>query len=137
MTLSRIPRVLMPLAVLSCLAASAFSASPASAATTRTCNQSSFSGGYFTQVRATGLSCTSARRVMVAYNSCRIKAGGKRGNCNGRTIRPRIGSRRISFRCSESRPPELQIPSQVNARVTCRRTSGTTKVRFNYQQNLD
>ena len=77
--------------------------------------------GYFTSLSVRGVSCRTGRRVALGYYRCRVR-GGKRGRCRTRVRR---------FRCSERR---YSIPTELNARVTCRR--GRAKVVHTYQQNL-
>ena len=62
---------------------------------------------------------------MLAYYECSVRAGGKKGNCNRRTVN--------ALRCIESRPASGTIPSQFNAKVTC--SKGGKKVIHTYQQN--
>ena len=102
-------------------AAAAHSAGPAATAA-RACRPPKYPGsGYFTSVRATGTGCATAKKLVLAYYRCRLKHG-KAGKCRGRVL---------GFRCSEKRN---SIPTEIDARVTCRKGSAT--VIHTYQQNL-
>ena len=130
MTYPRSNRLLTLLAALCVLAVAALAAAQTSSAATRGCKApkepAGLNGGYFTELRATNVSCRSARRLVLAYYKCRRARGGVRGTCNNRTVN--------RMRCKESRPASLQSDTQINARVTC--TRGSRKVRHSYQQNL-
>jgi len=77
--------------------------------------------GYFTALDVTTrTSCKTGRRVMLTHYRC-ARARGETRTCNETVLR---------FRCSEKR---TRIPTQINARVTCRR--GSHKIVFGYQQN--
>ncbi len=118
------------LVVLGCLALTGLAvAGSASAATpvlraVRSCTPPTYPGaGYFTRsIRATNVTCRYAREFVVAHYRCRIRRGGADGRC------PSV--RR--FRCTEARE---SIPTEINARVTCRR--GTQKIVHTYQQNIE
>ena len=128
MTLLRSPRFLTTLAVSACLVGAALVGAQPSVAATKACSTPSYPGGdgngYFTRLRATNVSCRSARRLVTAYYRCRVRAGGRRGSCNGRTVN--------NLRCTERRG--AAIATQFNATVTCKR--GSKKVVHSYQQNL-
>ena len=130
MTLPRSTRFIAMLSALSVLAMAALVGAQTGAAATRGCKApaepAGLNGGYFTELRATNVSCASARKLVLAYYKCRRRNGGARGSCNGRTVN--------GLKCRETRPADLQSETQINARVTC--TSGTKKVRHSYQQNL-
>lgn len=123
-------RLLTMLAALGLLTVIALVGAQPSSAATRGCkapkSPAGLNGGYFTELRATNVSCRSARKLVMAYYKCRRKRGGIRGTCNNRTVN--------GLRCRESRPSSLQSDTQINARVTC--TKGRKKVRHSYQQNL-
>jgi hypothetical protein len=120
------------LAALACVAGAAVpalaAAGPAAAAPTAsaaaTCSSlPKYPGvGYFTSLKATGLGCTSAKKVMVAHYKCRVKKG-KTGTCS----KVRSGS---TYRCTERR---VQGTENYNSRVTCK--SGSKKVVYTYQQD--
>lgn len=123
---NRLPRA-RPLAVLICLAGAvpvlatpAVAAAAPTASAAATCSSlPKYPGvGYFTSLRATGLSCTSAKRVMLAHYRCRTKTR-KTGTC--RSV--------LGYRCTESRN---SIPTEYDSRVTCR--NGSKKVVYTYQQ---
>ncbi len=118
------------LAVLACLALTtlivAGSAREASAANCK--NPSSYPyHGYYTggTFRVTKVSCSYGRKLIVAFQKCRTRSGKHlAGHC----------TQKISgFRCSEKR---TSIPTEIDARVTCRR-GGTQRIVHTYQQNLD
>lgn len=110
------------LAVAGCLALMLAGASSASAAS---CNPPKYPGaGYFTgKIKTTKVSCSYARKFVVSYYRCRIRNGGADGRCRTRVNK---------FRCSEVRE---SIPTEIDARVTCRR--GTQRIVHTYQQNLE
>ncbi len=130
MTFARSTRFLIMLIALSSLAVVALVGAQSSPAKTRGCkaptSPAGLKGGYFTELRATKVSCVSARKLVKAYYNCRRKRGGIRGSCHNRTVN--------GLKCRESRPAKLQLDTQINARVTC--TKGSKKVRHSYQQNL-
>jgi hypothetical protein len=130
MTSTRGPRLATSLLVSSCLLLAGLVAAQTSAGATRGCpdpaTKSGLKGGYFSQLRVTNVSCRSGKKLVYAYYACRMKKGGRKASCSGRTIN--------SLRCKEYRKPDLQSDTQVNARVTC--TKGSKKVVHSYQQNL-
>lgn len=129
--ITRLPRA-RTLAAFACVAgvvpALAMSG-PAAAAPTAgaaaTCSKlPSYPGvGYFTSLKASGLGCTSAKKVMVAHYKCRVKHG-KSGTCK------KVKSGRSTYRCSEKR---VHGTENYNSRVTCK--SGSKKVVYVYQQD--
>jgi hypothetical protein len=101
-------------------AASAGSSSLA-ASHTRACPPPRYPGlGYFTSLQASGVSCSTASRVAIAYYHCRLHGGGIQGRCRGRVD---------GFSCNELR---RAIPTEIDARVTCRRAR--QQVVHTYQQ---
>lgn len=103
-------------------------AAPGSAATSlKRCNiggkEHRLGTTYVTSLKVRGVSCATGERVEKAFQGCR-RAKGLRGRCARRVLR---------YSCSETRPPDEQIPTQLNGHVTCRR--GTRRVAFVYQQN--
>jgi hypothetical protein len=112
------------LALIACLlvpalAASGAGASPARAA--KTCKPPKYPGsGYFTSLEVTRVSCTTGRKLALAYYRCRTESG-PAGKCHRRVLR---------YQCKERR---VTIPTEIDARVTCRR--GARKVVHTYQQN--
>ena len=92
---------------------------------TKTCKPPAYPGaGYFnSRIRATNVTCSYAKEFVVAYYRCRIRNGGADGRC-------RVKVRRFS--CTEVRE---SIPTEIDARVTCRR--GTQKIVHTYQQNIE
>jgi hypothetical protein len=111
-----------------CLVMAGLVGAQSSFAKTTSCSAPKYPGsGYFTPpVKATNVTCASARKLVLAYYKCRIKAGGKKGTCTNRTVN--------GLKCKEYRPASGTIPTQFNARVTC--TKGAKKVVHNYQQNI-
>lgn len=94
-------------------------ASAASAA--KSCSTPNYPGsGYFTSLKVSGTSCATARKVTLSHYRCRVRRGGADGRCTST----------LSYRCSERR---TSIPTEINARVTCKRGSRT--VIYTYQQN--
>ena len=75
---------------------------------------------YVTSVTATGVSCSSALKVVKAFHKCR-KANGPAGRC----------VKRVSgYACSEKRE---SIPTQFDARATCKK--GKRTIVQQYTQN--
>ena len=79
---------------------------------------------YVTNLEVRGVACAAGRRVARAFQACRRRHGLK-GRCTTKVL---------GYGCSERRPANEQIPTQLNGRVTCRR--GGRRVTFAYQQNL-
>jgi hypothetical protein len=129
-TMPAVPRSIRLLAAI-CLAgalALLVAAAPGSAATSlKRCNirgkEQRLGATYVTSLRVRAVSCATGERVEKAFQSCR-RAKGVRGRCTRRVLR---------FSCSETRPSDEQIPTQLNGHVTCRR--GTRRVAFVYQQD--
>jgi hypothetical protein len=118
------------LAVLACLASTAAVAVSAADASLvqrsgRSCTPPKYPGsGYFTgKIRVTNISCAYGKKFVVSYYRCRIHAGGAGGRCRTRVS---------GFTCTEVRN---SIPTEVDARVTCRR--GTQRIVHTYQQNIE
>ena len=111
------------LTVLSCVALATLAVAESNAA--NTCTPPKYPGsGYFTgKIRVTNVSCTYAKRFVVAYYKCRIRNGGADGRCRTRVM---------DFRCRETRN---SIPTEIDARVTCNR--GTQRIIHTYQQNIE
>lgn len=138
--LSRSPSLVRAVVLSACFAvAGLVAAAPASAAT-YSCTPPKYpetrnKGGYFAGVngakkyKVSGYSrskaCSTGRAVILAYHRCRI-AKGLKGSCSGRTFR--------GLKCTDRRDPDLQIPTELNASVTCRK--GSKRVAYIYQQNL-
>ncbi len=81
------------------------------------------STGYFTTLTVTKTSCSSGKKLVLAYFKCRKAHGGIKGKCPS--------SKRINgYKCKETRK---SIATEFNARVTC--TSGSKKIVHTYQQN--
>jgi hypothetical protein len=76
---------------------------------------------YVTSLRVTGTSCAGAKRLVKGYYRCRVKHGSKAGRCTARVLRYRCSERRFNV-----------IPTQYDARVTCRR--GARRVVHDYTQ---
>ena len=116
---SRAWTVVLPL-VLALMAAVALSFTASAQA--RSCSVPSYPGsGYFTSLRVTATSCANGRAIAVAHNKCRRANGGIKGRCTRKVL---------NYSCTETRQ---SIPTEINARVSCRR--GSARVIFTYQQN--
>ena len=91
------------------------------AAHAATCSNPKYPGsGYFTSLKVTKVSCSTGKKVAIAYYKCRLKHGVK-GRCTSRVL---------GYTCKEKR---TSIPTEIDARVTCKR--GSKKVEHSYQQN--
>ena len=88
----------------------------------RNCSPPKYPGtGYFTSLTVSGTSCATGTKVALAYYHCRLHSG-PAGRCRGGVL---------GFSCQEQRE---SIPTEIDARVTCRRHSET--VIHTYQQDL-
>jgi hypothetical protein len=88
----------------------------------RACAPPKYPGvGYFTTLTVSGASCSTGKRLVMAYYKCRVKSG-KAGRCHKAVL---------GYSCHEKRN---SIPTEIDARVTCKR-SGATIV-HTYQQDL-
>ena len=76
---------------------------------------------YVTALSATGTSCTTAKKVVKAFDACRRANGGADGTCT-KKVR--------GYRCRETRGEA--IPTQYDAKVRC--TTAGRSVRFSYTQ---
>lgn len=108
-----------------CLAALALLAVAPAGAMAKNCNISGkerkLGPTYVTSLSVSGVSCGTGERVVKAYHRCRFSAGGKKGRC----------TRKVSgYSCSERRGDA--IPTQFDARVTCKR--GSKRVTHSYTQ---
>jgi hypothetical protein len=97
-------------------------AAPAARATTCADGRLPNGNGYFTSLTVTKVSCKTGKRVVLAYYKCRIKKG-KKARCTDKVL---------GYSCREIK--RTQIPTEINARVTCKR--GARRVVHTYQQNL-
>jgi hypothetical protein len=87
----------------------------------RTCQPPSYPGsGYFTSLSVKRVSCSTGRKLALAYYRCRTKHGPS-GRCRSKVMH---------YRCKEKRN---SIPTEIDARVTC--TNGARKIVHTYQQN--
>ena len=117
MTLSRSPRFLTTLVLSICFLLGGLVGAQPSAATTRSCPVPAYPGGdgngYFTgRIKATNVTCSSARKLVLAYYKCRVRAGGKQGQLQ----RPH-GERPAA--APRAAPRSGRSTSQFNAKVTC------------------
>ncbi|HEU4975368.1 MAG TPA: hypothetical protein VFT50_09785 [Baekduia sp.] len=88
----------------------------------KSCSTPKYPGvGYFTSLSVRHTSCGVGRKVMLGYYKCRVKHG-KAGTCKSRVR---------GFKCREKRNA---IPTEIDARVTCKR--GHKVVKHTYQQDL-
>jgi hypothetical protein len=121
---TRLPTRLGLLAVCMLLAAlAAFSAS-AQAASTKSCGSAtlpSLAGGYIYQLKVKGTSCSTGRKVQVAFQKCRLKHGVS-GRCTAKVD---------GFSCKESKR-NVALDNFFSA-VTCKK--GSARVTYAYQQN--
>ncbi len=116
------PGALGAIVVLGLVLAALTGGSSAVAGTARTCSTPKYPGvGYFTSLRVTGVGCATGRKLVVAYYHCRLAHGGKAGRCPGGVMH---------YRCTEKRNT---IPTEIDARVTCRR--GSRRIVHTYQQD--
>jgi hypothetical protein len=77
--------------------------------------------GYFTSLTVSATSCSTGRRLALAYYHCRLRHG-KAGTCHSTVL---------GYHCHEKRN---SIPTEIEARVTCHR--GVGEIIHTYQQNL-
>jgi hypothetical protein len=118
----RLSLLLACLMLAALLAPAASGAASPAAAAARSCTPPKYPGsGYFTSVRARGVSCPDARRVVLAHYRCRTRTG-RAGRCR-RTV--------LRYRCSETR---RSIATEIDGRVSCRR--GSRSVIYTYQQDI-
>src|SRR3954451_25372005 len=88
----------------------------------RVCAPPKYPGtGYFTSLTVRRVSCSAGKAVALAYYRWRTR-NGPAGHCR-RRVR--------GYRCREHRN---SIPTEIDARVTCRR--GARRVVHTYQQDL-
>ena len=114
-----IPRTRL-LAVAACAAAAIPMVGASPALATKSCSPGKYPGqGYFTSLKVTGISCAGGKDVMHGHYRCRTKHGIK-GRC------PSFNG----YSCTEKRNA---IPTEYNARVTCKKGSRT--VVYTYQQD--
>jgi hypothetical protein len=102
----------------------ASAAGPRAAAATaaRTCKPPRYpSVGYFDSVTATGTTCATADKLVLAFFKCRTKAG-LAGRCHVAVL---------GFKCTETRN---SIPTEIDASDTCRH--GRAKVVSAWQQDI-
>ncbi len=136
MTQPRWSRALVTMAVLGLLLAAALTVAASSEAKRprmKACKTSSFKypdrklGGYFTQLRVRGTSCSRGRKVALAYYKCRRKRGVE-GTCRSRTV--------MRYRCKETRRArDKQEGVSFSGTVVCRRGK-YGYIKHRYQQNL-
>jgi hypothetical protein len=90
-------------------------ASPAAHAATTKCDTrkdgAKLGATFVTGLTATKISCTKAKQLTKAFNSCRHAHGGKKGKCTSFS----------GYRCTETRQT---IPVELSARATCRASGG-------------
>jgi hypothetical protein len=87
----------------------------------RTCSPPRYPGlGYFTSLTVSGTSCATGGKLAIAYYRCRTRSG-RAGTCHSSVL---------GFTCREHR---VSIPTEIDARVTCKRHRAT--VVHTYQQD--
>jgi hypothetical protein len=102
------------------VAATGTAASPPAHAA-RTCSPPKYPGlGYFTSLTVRHVSCSTGKKVALAYYRCRTRSG-PAGRCHSRVL---------GYTCREKRN---SIPTEIDARVTCKR--GSRLVVHTYQQD--
>src|SRR3954447_9500584 len=110
------------LAVLLAAACAVPAAAQGSASAATTCHTPRYPGsGYFTSLSVKGTTCTTGKKVALAYYHCRLEHG-RKGRCTHKVL---------GYGCSEHRE---SIATEIDARVTCKR--GAKRVTHTYQQNL-
>lgn len=102
-------------------AASADAPAASAAATCQVGDGRGLGPTYVTRLSVAKTSCATGKKVVRAYQDCRVRNGGKRGRCSGKAA---------GFSCSEKRG--ASIPTQFDATVDCRK--GKARVRFAYTQ---
>jgi hypothetical protein len=107
-------RILLALVVLALVVPASASAKTCSVAG----KERKLGATYVTSLKAVGLSCRSAEKVVKSFHECRRRHG-KAGRC------PRISG----YRCTETR---RSAPTQFDSRATCKR--GSKRVTFKYTQ---
>jgi hypothetical protein len=99
------------------------SAAAPNAAAARTCKPPHYpSVGYFDSLTATGTSCASADKLVLAYFKCRTRSG-LAGRCKAAVL---------GFTCTETRN---SIPTEIDARDICRH--GHARVVSAWQQDIN
>jgi hypothetical protein len=99
----------------------AWAAAGVDAHSARTCSAPRYPGsGYFTSLTVRHVGCATGRRLTLAHYRCRTRSG-PAGRCHKRVR---------GYTCRERRNA---IPTEIDARVTCRR--GAKTVIYTYQQN--
>jgi hypothetical protein len=115
-----VPPILMAIAAIALGVGASASAQPLGFAA-RSCSLPKYPGlGYFTSLSVSGTSCATGDKVMFAYYRCRLRRG-KAGTCHSSVL---------GYTCHEQRN---SIPTEIDARVTCRR--GSAIVTHTYQQD--
>ncbi len=100
---------------------SAQAGSEPSAKAAQTCSVPKYPGlGYFTTLSVSGTSCGTGDKLIFAYYRCRL-VHGKAGTCHTSVL---------GFSCHEQRN---SIPTEIEARVTCRK--GRETVVHTFQQD--
>jgi hypothetical protein len=99
-----------------------------STAALQSCNingkQRTLGASYVTTIQVSGVGCSQAQKVIVAYHGCRFKNGGPGGTCDT----PVEG-----FTCTEG--ARQSVPGvQFNATVDCRK--GGSEIKSDYTQNF-
>lgn len=76
---------------------------------------------YTTSLSVSRTTCRSGRRLVRAWNSCRVAAGGRDGRCRRRVL---------GYSCSERRSNVIR--TQFDATVSCKK--GSRRIRHAYTQ---
>jgi hypothetical protein len=120
----RLPVRLGLLATCFLLAALAAFSGSAQAASTKACGSATLptlAGGYIYQLKVKGTSCTTGRKVQVAFQACRLKHG-RSGRCTKKVD---------GFTCKEA-ARSVSLDSFFTA-VTCKK--GSARINYAFQQN--
>lgn len=111
---------LIVLALAALLTLGALSSAPAAHA--KSCAQIDVAGGYITSLTVTRVSCATGKTVALAYRTCRLK-NGRAGRCTSKVR---------GYSCKES--GRTRIPTEINAKVTCK--LGSRTIVHTFQQEL-
>jgi hypothetical protein len=116
-----LPSCLLAAVIAVIAAAGASGAASPVATAAQTCSPPKYPGsGYFISLSVKHTSCSTGRRLAIAYYRCRT-ASGPKGRCRKHVM---------GYACKETRQV---ISIEIDARVTCR--DGSRSVVHRYQQN--
>jgi hypothetical protein len=122
-------RVLPALAVAAALCAGPVASAQADGPVASAARACSLAGSYSKlgptyayQLKVTATSCSTGKRVIRAWHSCRLRSGGRKGHCHHSVLH---------FACTEARSTGF---ASFVARVRCH--SGVRRVSYVYNQNF-